>query len=138
MMTPCICFKRLTKYGEICEASFDMSFPEAFDNDITDTFMLARQLAPNTLFRGRGMGGKKEDGGYVQHSTVVTPSVAHPNTYTHTYTHTRAAHTRTHIKIVLVLKYGRSSSASRACMCVHDFCVRTCVCVRVRALHCIY
>jgi len=53
----------LTKYGEICEASFDMSFPTAMDSDITDTFMLARQLAPNTLFRGRGMGGKKEDGG---------------------------------------------------------------------------
>ena len=53
----------LTKYGEICEASFDMNFPNAMDEDITDTFMLARQLAPNTLFRGRGMGGKKEDGG---------------------------------------------------------------------------
>lgn len=52
----------LTKYGEICEASFDMNFPAIFDDDVTDTFMLARQLAPNTLFRGRGMGGKREDG----------------------------------------------------------------------------
>ena len=54
----------LTKYGEICEASFDMDFPAIADEDMEDTFMLARQLAPNTLFRGRGMGGKREDGGY--------------------------------------------------------------------------
>jgi hypothetical protein len=59
----------LTKYGEICEASFDMDFPASMDKDITDTFMLARQLAPNTLFRGRGMGGKKEDGGYGDYDT---------------------------------------------------------------------
>ena len=45
----------LTKYGEICEASFDMDFPAIADEDMEDTFMLARQLAPNTLFRGRGM-----------------------------------------------------------------------------------
>ena len=44
----------LTKYGEICEASFDMDFPAIADEDMEDTFMLARQLAPNTLFRGRG------------------------------------------------------------------------------------
>ena len=31
--------------------------------------MLARQLAPNTLFRGRGMGGKREDGGYGDYDT---------------------------------------------------------------------
>jgi hypothetical protein len=59
----------LTKYGEICEASFDMNFPAQFDEDITDTFMLARELAPNTLFRGRGMGGDKADGGYGDYDT---------------------------------------------------------------------
>ena len=52
----------LTKYGEICEASFDMDFPTIADEDMEDTFMLARLVAPNTLFRGRGMGGKREDG----------------------------------------------------------------------------
>ena len=31
--------------------------------------MLARQLAPNTLFRGRGIGGKREDGGYGDYDT---------------------------------------------------------------------
>ena len=30
----------LTKYGEICEASFDMDFPAIADEDMTDTFML--------------------------------------------------------------------------------------------------
>ena len=59
----------LTKYGEICEASFDMDFPALADDDMEDTFMLARQLAPNTLFRGRGMGGKREDGGYGDYDT---------------------------------------------------------------------
>ena len=59
----------LTKYGEICEASFDMDFPAIADEDMEDTFMLARQLAPNTLFRGRGMGGKREDGGYGDYDT---------------------------------------------------------------------
>jgi len=49
----------LTKYGEIFEMSFDMMFPPEFDADMYDTIMLARQLAPNTLFRGRGMGGYK-------------------------------------------------------------------------------
>ena len=34
-----------------------------------DTFMLARLVAPNTLFRGRGMGGKREDGGYGDYDT---------------------------------------------------------------------
>jgi hypothetical protein len=38
---------------------FRHEFPCTFDEDITDTFMLARELAPNTLFRGRGMGGDK-------------------------------------------------------------------------------
>jgi len=32
-----------------------MDFPAIADEDMEDTFMLARQLAPNTLFRGRGM-----------------------------------------------------------------------------------
>lgn len=36
-----------------------MSFPEKFDAAMYDTIMLARELAPNTLFRGRGMGGYK-------------------------------------------------------------------------------
>ena len=47
----------LTKYGEIGELSFDMEFPPQFDEDMRATVMLARALAPNTLFRGRGMGG---------------------------------------------------------------------------------
>jgi alpha-L-fucosidase len=51
----------LTKYGEVAELSFDMQFPPAFDSAMYDTVMLARQLAPNTLFRGRGMGGSKGD-----------------------------------------------------------------------------
>jgi hypothetical protein len=34
------------------------AYPARAPQDIEDTFMLARQLAPNTLFRGRGMGGK--------------------------------------------------------------------------------
>jgi len=51
----------MTKYGEIFEMSFDMNFPPRFDDDMFDTIMLARQLAPNTLFRGRGMGGYKGD-----------------------------------------------------------------------------
>jgi len=49
----------LTKYGEVLEMSFDMNFPAEFDADMYDTMQLARSLAPNTLFRGRGMGGYK-------------------------------------------------------------------------------
>jgi len=49
----------LTKYGEVVEMSFDMNFPEAFNQDMLETVMLAREVAPNTLFRGRGMGGYK-------------------------------------------------------------------------------
>ena len=49
----------LTKYGEILELSFDMNFPPVFDEDMLETVKLARTLAPNTLFRGRGMGGYK-------------------------------------------------------------------------------
>ena len=49
----------LTKYGEVLEMSFDMYFPPAFDDDMRETIRLARELAPNTLFRGRGMGGYK-------------------------------------------------------------------------------
>ena len=41
----------LTKYGEILELSLDMQFPHSFDQDMIDTVMLARTLAPNTLFR---------------------------------------------------------------------------------------
>ena len=39
--------------------SFDMNFPSAFNEDMLHTVMLAREVAPNTLFRGRGMGGYK-------------------------------------------------------------------------------
>jgi len=51
----------LSKYGEVAEMSFDMNFPPEFDQDMYDTVMLARRIAPNTLFRGRGMGGYKGD-----------------------------------------------------------------------------
>ena len=68
----------LGKYGDVLEMSFDMQvmmllvllvllvlvlmmvqFPSEFDQDMQDTIMLARLVAPNTLFRGRGMGGYK-------------------------------------------------------------------------------
>ena len=49
----------LTKYGELLELSFDMNFPSSFDDEMRETIRLARVLAPNTLFRGRGMGGAK-------------------------------------------------------------------------------
>eukprot|EP00658_Telonema_sp_P-2_P050948 TRINITY_DN3898_c0_g2_i1.p1 TRINITY_DN3898_c0_g2~~TRINITY_DN3898_c0_g2_i1.p1 ORF type:complete len:313 (+),score=61.69 TRINITY_DN3898_c0_g2_i1:432-1370(+) len=51
----------LTKYGEILEISFDMNFPPEFDSAMFDTVRLAREVAPKTLFRGRGMGGYKGD-----------------------------------------------------------------------------
>eukprot|EP00039_Didymoeca_costata_P008862 m.117835 g.117835 ORF g.117835 m.117835 type:complete len:495 (+) comp14261_c0_seq8:149-1633(+) len=59
----------LTKYGEIVELSLDMEFPDSFDQDMVDTIMLARELAPNTLFRGRGIGGTAQKGGYGDYTT---------------------------------------------------------------------
>lgn len=56
-----------------------------FDADVTDTFMLARQLAPNTLFRGRGMGGKKEDGGYGDYNTPEETFPDKPARYNRTH-----------------------------------------------------
>eukprot|EP00755_Sulcionema_specki_P018667 Sspe_Gene.67477::Locus_39809_Transcript_1_1_Confidence_1.000_Length_1547::g.67477::m.67477/K01206/FUCA; alpha-L-fucosidase len=54
----------LTKYGPICELSLDMNFPRNLTKDpmgpggevMDDTIMLARLLAPDTLFRIRGIG----------------------------------------------------------------------------------
>lgn len=47
----------LTKYGEQVMVSLDMHFPPAFDEAMVDTITLARELAPRTLFRERGIGG---------------------------------------------------------------------------------
>jgi alpha-L-fucosidase len=59
----------LTKYGEIVELSLDMQFPPIFNQAMQDTIMLARSIAPNTLFRGRGIGGTKQEGGYGDYET---------------------------------------------------------------------
>eukprot|EP01062_Namystynia_karyoxenos_P055715 TRINITY_DN46776_c0_g1_i1.p1 TRINITY_DN46776_c0_g1~~TRINITY_DN46776_c0_g1_i1.p1 ORF type:complete len:510 (+),score=147.75 TRINITY_DN46776_c0_g1_i1:92-1531(+) len=50
----------LTKYGPILELSLDMNFPGKEPmgpngSDMEDTVMLARELAPDTLFRQRGI-----------------------------------------------------------------------------------
>jgi alpha-L-fucosidase len=46
----------LTRYGPISEVSLDMSFPEHAWPDVKETIKMARKLAPNTLFRNRGIG----------------------------------------------------------------------------------
>ena len=51
----------LTKYGELFELSLDVglqsSFNKDFNSDMQKTVMMMRALAPNTLFRQRGIGG---------------------------------------------------------------------------------
>eukprot|EP00038_Savillea_parva_P029182 m.69359 g.69359 ORF g.69359 m.69359 type:complete len:549 (-) comp8577_c0_seq1:122-1768(-) len=68
----------LTKYGEVVELSLDMQFPPIFNQAMQDTIMLARSIAPNTLFRGRGIGGTKQEGGYGDYETPEETFPASP------------------------------------------------------------